>query len=331
MLIMEALGHLLLKSLRKAYFMTFIKDGQKPLSDQDISIDEASDIVYHKLMDDNPCMIARFGAFEFSMVLNYLSITSKHHSVIKFIKGEEAEWWWDSNKMYYMKNNAGFFPADEEHLARFCQLMQSDAKYVDILGSWRLYEDKLIDTDAIQCVRLVYLEPFHSSRPWSRALDGKRVLVIHPFAEMIESQYKNHREQLFSNKDVLPPFHLSTIPAVQSLGGQNSGFKDWFEALQWMKDEIDKQDYDIALIGCGAYGFHLAAHVKRKGKKAVHLGGSLQLLFGIRGKRWDNPLQGSGSLGEPGRYLALFNEHWIYPDKRYRPANAQQVEGGCYW
>lgn len=49
-----------------------------------------------------------------------------------------------------------------------------------------------------------------------------------------------------------------------------------------MKDEIDKRDYDIALIGCGAYGFPLAAHIKRSGKKAVHLGGALQLLFGIK-------------------------------------------------
>lgn len=47
---------------------------------------------------------------------------------------------------------------------------------------------------------------------------------------------------------------------------------------------MDKIDYDICLIGCGAYGFPLAAHAKRKGKKAVHLGGALQLLFGIKGK-----------------------------------------------
>lgn len=76
------------------------------------------------------------------------------------------------------------------------------------------------------------------------------------------------------------------IRAVQSLGG-NSQFKDWFEALEYMKTEIDKVDYDICLIGAGAYGFPLAAHVKRQGKQGVHLGGALQLLFGIKGKRWE--------------------------------------------
>ena len=33
-----------------------------------------------------------------------------------------------------------------------------------------------------------------------------------------------------------------------------------------MKMQMDEEDYDIALIGCGAYGMSLAAHAKRKGK-----------------------------------------------------------------
>ena len=42
------------------------------------------------------------------------------------------------------------------------------------------------------------------------------------------------------------------------------------------------KNFDIALIGCGAYGFPLAAFVKGIGKKAVHIGGPLQLFFGIK-------------------------------------------------
>lgn len=34
---------------------------------------------------------------------------------------------------------------------------------------------------------------------------------------------------------------------------------------------MDAYDYDVAIIGCGAYGMHLAAHAKRKGKIAIHL------------------------------------------------------------
>lgn len=88
-----------------------------------------------------------------------------------------------------------------------------------------------------------------------------------PFSYIIEKQYQENRHKLFDNHDVLPEFYLQTIQAVQSLGGDSNGFADWFQALDWMKHEIDQRNYDIALIGCGAYGFPLAAHVKRQGKR----------------------------------------------------------------
>ena len=177
---------------------------------------------------------------------------------------------------------------------------------------------------------LLALEPYWAIEPWTRALEGKKVLVIHPFASLIESQYAEKRELLFQDKRVLPSFELKTLQAVQSIGGE-SEFKDWFEALDWMKTRMDATDYDIALIGCGAYGFPLAAHAKRMGKQSVHLGGALQLLFGIRGKRWDDPSYGVRVFGVQNMYKRLFNEAWIYPTESLRPKYANRVESGCYW
>jgi hypothetical protein len=161
-------------------------------------------------------------------------------------------------------------------------------------------------------------------------LEGKKVLVVHPFANDISEQYKK-RELLFKN-NLLPNFHLTTIKAVQSIANEETEFRDWFEALEFMKAKIDKVDYDICLIGCGAYGFPLAAHVKRMGKKGFHYGGALQLLFGIRGKRWDDPNYGVKEWGIPvGFYADLMNEHWIRPSNIDVPKNATVVEGACYW
>ena len=99
---------------------------------------------------------------------------------------------------------------------------------------------------------------------------------MHPFSETIESQYKNKKKKLFKNSEVLPEFaSLQTIKAVQSIAGNPVGFDTWFDALDWMKSEIDKKDFDIALLGCGAYALPLAAHIKRMGKKVVHMGGVL--------------------------------------------------------
>lgn len=47
----------------------------------------------------------------------------------------------------------------------------------------------------------------------------EKVVVVHPFAELIEKQYKEKKLMLFENKDVLPEFDLRTVKAVQSLGG----------------------------------------------------------------------------------------------------------------
>ena len=89
-----------------------------------------------------------------------------------------------------------------------------------------------------------------------------------------------------------------------------------------MKQEIDCCDYEIALIGCGAYGMDLAAHVKRRGKIAIHLAGWTQMLFGIYGNRW---------LEDQPAYRRLINEYWVRPLESEKAAGAEKVENGCYW
>ncbi len=317
---MNSIYHLSLTVLHKGYIKLFgaPKSGESFYVER--NPDKVSDMIYQLLTSDKPCMIARFGAFELSTIVNYLGVTNPHHSAWKYIKGEQPQRWWNKKLMGYMQSNAGFFPATEEKLSQFCEMMIKDAQEVDLLGSWLKDEDLLLTGNKqVKKIGWKELKPFWSESPWTKALKGKNILVIHPFEKTIVKQYTLH-EKLFKNKEILPSFHLETIPAVQSLGG-DSTFNDWFEALQWMEDEIDKHDYDIALIGCGAYGFPLAAHVKRRGKKAVHLAGTLQLLFGIIGSRWEHD----------ELYNQLFNEYWCRPNENEKPQTANHVENGCYW
>lgn len=330
---MNSLSIFTLKALRKLYAKTFGGYQLPPLQREE-DPDKASEMIYNLLSDEKPCMIARFGANELNAVINYLGVNAKKHSIWKFIQSKQPEWWWNKNIMYHMQNNAGFFPATPENMQRFGKIMTDDTKEVDVLGSWIKGEIYMRDyINKAQIVHLRLLEPFWTNQtPWTKALEGKKILVVHPFAQLIRKQYTEKRSLLFNNPNILPLFDLKVIQAVQSLGGENNGFNNWFEALQWMKDEIDKVDYDICLIGCGAYGFPLAAHVKRKGKKAIHLGGSLQLLFGIRGKRWENPNYGVKEWGIPyGSYSTLMNRYWASPGELGKPKNANQVEGACYW
>lgn len=313
-----------LKVLRKLYINSFGGNNRtkpKCVNDPDV----ASDIIYKALTDDKPRMIARFGSVELVCLLNYVGVKSPKSNLIDFIKGKSQPWWWDDSVLSPMHNNAGFFPTSIDKVEQFCELMFQDIQEVDILGSWlpneMYFENEIQDRTKIN---LELLNPYFSKIPWTNALENKKVLVVHPFAKTIEQQYKK-RELIFPN-NLLPKFELRTVRAVQSIGGEKTEFNDWFEALDSMKADIDKEDYDICLIGCGAYGFPLAAHVKRMGKKSFHIGGSLQLLFGIRGKRWENE-----NYNDVYNYSKLMNEHWVKPDEDEKPQNASKVEGACYW
>jgi hypothetical protein len=51
---------------------------------------------------------------------------------------------------------------------------------------------------------------------------------------------------------------------------------------------IAKHNFDFTIIGRGACGLPFGSFVKQMGCQAIRLGGLTQLLFGIRGNRWDN-------------------------------------------
>lgn len=88
-----------------------------------------------------------------------------------------------------------------------------------------------------------------------------------------------------------------------------------------MTDEAAKIDFEVAIIGCGAYGYPLAARIKQKGKKAVHMGDPSQLLFGIYGDRWT-------SLPN---FEPWINDSLVRSSINEKPKGFNKVEGGCYW
>jgi hypothetical protein len=285
--------------------------------------EKASDLVFEELRSDKPSMITRFGTTELSTVIAGVTpLTIQNSLNLVFGSAGITNIGIDDSIVNGICKLSGFFPNDPLQVERFVDLTMSDLKYIDILACWCVQEKLLeIELDLAEKIRFRDLEPYMHMNPWSRVLKGKKVLVIHPFVETIKEQYKK-RELLFENPLVLPEFELKTIKAVQSIAGSKTQFSTWFDALESMKQQIDAEDFDIAIIGCGAYGMPLAAHVKRIGKKAVHLGGQTQLLFGIKGKRWET---GHDKIKN------MFNEHWVYPSELEKPKNFTVVEGGAYW
>lgn len=268
--------------------------------------EDASKVIFDALMAPGACMIGRFGASEGGVLTRNIEIQFGLHKDY-------------GRYLNTMVLNAGFFPKTREAIDKYCEFIKDIYSDVDILAPMGTLGDEYIIKKYCKnpiLINLAILDPFYS---WTKALEGKRVLVIHPFARSIEEQYKRI-DKIYPNGEV-PHFELQTIQAVQSVGGLSDQFSSWFEALDYMVLEIKERKFDIALIGCGAYGFPLAVNVKRMGKKAVHVGGALQLFFGIKGKRW---------VGRP-LYDSYINEYWINPSMDEKPVVADKIEGGCYW
>ena len=324
------------KLLKKSYRFLFNKKFENPVCE--INRQAVNDKIYKLLISESPCMIARFGTTELIALNNYLCIKKDKPYLLKicnYISDNTHLPWWQEENFKYMDLYSGVFPPTEDTMVRFSERYLTDIRLIDVLGSFQYYEKFMPLKDLVQNVHLETLYPFFVDRPWTLALKGKKVLVVHPFEDTILEQYQK-REMLFENQDVLPIFELITLKAVQSVAGIEVPYKDWFEALKHMEDQISKIDFDICILGCGAYGLPLAAHVKRIGKKSFHIGGGLQLLFGIKGKRWDNPNYGVNEFKNhiglmSHSYASLYNEYWTKPLQTDTPKSAIKVDGATYW
>lgn len=325
---------IILKGLRKIYRKcTKVEFTGNPWPQAD-EWEKTNQLLTELFSNDKACFIGRIGTSELAVVLNYLTVHGNRSYVrkcIDYIIDDTRMPFYDTGRPFYeIQNNAGFFSGKGGNIIveieRFAELYLKEIPMMDVCGRFSYPEKFLPFNQDCRMVQLESLYPFFARQPWTKILEGKKVLVVHPFKDSILAQYKNHRRHLFNNPDMLPDFDLEIIKAVQTIAGEKSPFKDWFEALDFMKEEITKRNFDFLIVGCGAYGLPLAAFAKSLNKKALHLGGGAQLLFGIKGKRWEGRYHGDDT-----RFTDLFNEYWTYPSDAERPRNAQKVEGACYW
>lgn len=270
-----------------------------------------------KIKEGKPFMVARFGNTELSVMTSVLK--RRLYGDLPEVQERLDKWFGRLGEL------SGFFPMKLELAESFTDLMIDSCKQVDLLAMWHCQMEDYVITEYMPQTALTfiaYLEPWrYKQNPWSAALKGKKVLVIHPFEESIRTQYDQY-EKLFPGTEVLPKFELKTLKAIQTIAGEkDERFSDWFEALEYMYCQALEIEFDIAIIGCGAYGFPLAAKLKEAGKQVIHLGGVTQVLFGIKGRRWvENP-----------RSELEFNEAWKYPLDSEVPQNSTKVENNCYW
>ncbi len=288
---------------------------------------DGNDLVREAILNTkNGLMVTKFGTIELNALCSCYRYKRgyKLSDYFDYVKNKGSIY--PEQTIKALCSNAGFFPNSVDLEYKFTDLVLEDIKSIDILGSY-CEQECYLEKELAHCKKIdiySYCAPFSYKQPWTSALKGKKVLVVHPFTESIKRQYEL-REKLFEDPEVLPEFKkLYLVKAVQSIAGngKNTGYEDWFEALSAMEKEIDSYDYDVAIIGCGAYGMSLAAHCKRQGKIAIHMASWVQMLFGIYGQRW--------AVDQP-EYANYINKYWTRPMESEKPKNADIVENGAYW
>jgi hypothetical protein len=225
------------------------------------------------------------------------------------------------SQLSYCETNAGLKPRNRASYLSFAILLKNAVAGSDLLGIWRRPGEKAL-IRACGAIPLYTdfssLSPFFSDKPWTAALEGKRVFIVSPFLDTIKCQMLK-RAQLWPNHAVLPPMLVEgyKFPYLVSAGTSLS----WQEVYDDVIKVMNNSNFEIGLFGCGALGLPLAAAAKHLGRQGIHLGGNLQTIFGIRGARWDRA----------PAFAKFVTPAWVRPSADETPPEAKEIEDGCYW
>lgn len=237
-----------------------------------------------------------------------------------------------NNQLIWGENlgiNAGVFPLNQQTVERWSAEYIDSIRSLDACVEWWHGKDTAL-LEKYNPTRLISNEiddllPFSLGKEaWHYSLTDKTVLIIHPMIDTINAQLKKYSylwpgasiKKTIVVKSFYPPWLMTSHP-----------YASFFDCLDAMKREITKHKFDFAIVGAGAYSLLLLKFIKEMGIPCVHLGGQTQLLFGIRGKRWET------EYTETWRKANFYNSStlWVRPLPSDVPTNKEIVENGCYW
>jgi hypothetical protein len=231
--------------------------------------------------------------------------------------------------------NAGIFPAERQYYLDYNATYVRDTRNLDSIGVF-LHGEKMerIVVAKYELTRLTHYlnhEPNRSTpdRPeqcYLPLLRDKKILIVCPFAELLRERAQKEVFEAVWAKTGKKWFHPGSIDAVEFPYGVCAETRQRYASASVLIDEINREisrrDFDVALIGAAGMAIPIASYVKSLGRIAIDLGGHLQVLFGVIGKRWREQEEWRE------RY---FNDAWIDMPARYRPAETDVCDRGAYW
>jgi hypothetical protein len=244
---------------------------------------------------------------------------------------------YESMLRYHCEIQFGVFPTDSEFLNVFAKFYTNHVRQIDILGVFQVIQEYTIihENDLANLfIPYLYTEPDRSipsdeSNCYLQYFNGKKLLFISPFADLLKFRAnKETFEQVWYKiqKKWFYPSCISSLEIPYSYVNSfqtHSSFNSSIDLFDSICSKISKIDFDVAFIGAGALGLPIASYIKNQGKIGISLGGHLQVLFGVRGSRWDRDANWTSNY---------MNEFWIEMPEKYHPANKSILtDNGAYW
>ena len=282
-------------------------------------------IINNSLIDSNNKIIDLLNSDK-NFIISRLGLGQETSLTYKYIKDNIIE-----KNTYPLNNNAGIYFREKKELELYFNLYNECIKNTDSLACFvdtlHNIQDYFCDKYNINKIKSRILEPFYCILediiPWTLELKNKKVLIINSFVESFQKQQKNNF-QIFKDKPIFDKDQEFIFYKSYNTSAGNHLHSSWVETFELMKKDISKIDFDIALLGCGGYGLPLCNFIKKElYKSAIYIGGGLQLLFGVKGKRWNShPIIGK-IIKDNGKFISPSGEEII--------KNKEKIEGGCYW
>lgn len=297
------------------------------------------------ILQNRPIFIGKIGAIELQIIYQTILISRKllngYNPIIR----------------YEAINTAGMHPPNDDTFALYTQLFLEAIKSINVLASWN---DNLIQVEELiwnqfinqqtqhtniiklpeikGIVDLMSLETFYTKSDywWQNLYKNKTILIITPFVKSIQHQleypqrdkvwtgkWNNFWDKSITFKYIKFPHPYATLSETDKAEYPQS-IPDVLNKYQMEIDNIG--DFDIALIGAGCFSIPICNYIKvEKNKSAFHLGGGLQMMFGVYGNRWFQN-------GNPNDFFKEYiNEHWIRPSGDEVPQGYKQQENGAYF
>ena len=276
------------------------------LRDDVHTVDDFVNYFTEFINQDKPIFFSRIGGTDFHVVSEYFTVKDNlnhpgwYNNRIPTLKAYNG--YFDFNNdinvfhnylediiRFYKNSDDMFYCGDMINKIKKNKLIDSDEAILNYIADGKT----IVDYGFIENVR-----PFLKSfRAWG---ENKKILIISPLSKSIEHQFKN-KDKLYNDYQ-FPNFELITyntkITYNNSSDNRNTlgvTTNNWNEECLRMSDEIGKIDFDIAFLSCASYSMFLGDFIKHQmGKKAIYIGGILNVFFNIYGGRYKTYFKASG-------------------------------------